>query len=138
MTKLFYNMYLPKNVILRKKKRREQVKFVAPPKEMLLSFLIVQFLTNYDIINRNQYMNLVYSSVWKGHKGSQNWVNRDYWLNLNLKKIFSLAIGISVVTRNISDGTQEYFLFPYNETQLVLWIFHFNENKNMKNVKIDR
>ena len=28
--------------------------FVAPPKEMLLSFSIVQFLTNYDITNRKQ------------------------------------------------------------------------------------
>ena len=35
-------------------KRREQVKFVAPPKEMLLAFLIVQFLTNYDVTNRKQ------------------------------------------------------------------------------------
>ena len=37
-----------------RKERRERVKCVAPPKEMLLSFSIVRFLTNYDITNRKQ------------------------------------------------------------------------------------
>ena len=53
------NRHLPKmltcakrDVILRKE-RRVQVKIVAPPKEML-SFSIVQFLTNYDVTNRKQ------------------------------------------------------------------------------------
>ena len=36
------------------KERRERVKFVASPKEMLLSFSILQFLTNYDVTNRKQ------------------------------------------------------------------------------------
>ena len=35
---------------------------------MLLSFSIVQFLTNYDVTNRKQYMDLKHSSVQKGHK----------------------------------------------------------------------
>ena len=34
--------------------QRERWKFVALPKEMLLSISIVQFLTNYDIIDRKQ------------------------------------------------------------------------------------
>ena len=50
---------------------------VALPKEMLLSFLIVQFLTNYDVTNRKQNVELIYSSVRKWHKESQNKVNQD-------------------------------------------------------------
>ena len=37
---------------------RERVKFVAPPKEMLLSFLCVQCLTNYDVTKRKHYIDL--------------------------------------------------------------------------------
>ena len=37
---------------LNAKRKGEQVKFVAPPKEMHLSFSIVLFLTNHDVINR--------------------------------------------------------------------------------------
>ena len=43
----------PQNVSLRKE-RRVQTKFGAPPKEMLVSFSIVLFLTNYDVTNRKQ------------------------------------------------------------------------------------
>ena len=47
-------MYLPQNCFLCAKRKRGVVKFVAPPKEMLLSFSFVQFLTNYDVTNRKQ------------------------------------------------------------------------------------
>ena len=36
-------------------------KFKAPPKEMLLSFFIGTFLTNYDITNKKQQKALIYS-----------------------------------------------------------------------------
>ena len=66
------------NFFLRKE-RREQIKFVVPPKEMLLSFSIVRFLTNNDVTNRKLKNKLIYSIVQKGHKQRPNQVNRDYF-----------------------------------------------------------
>ena len=48
------------------------MKFVAPPKEMLLSFSIVWFLTNYDVINRKHKIDPIYSIVEKGIKKTRN------------------------------------------------------------------
>ena len=38
-------------------------KTIVPPKEMLLSFSIETFLTNYDVTNRKHWMDLIYSTV---------------------------------------------------------------------------
>ena len=43
------------------KRKREQVKFVGPPKEILLSFSCVQFLTNHDVRKRKQHIGLTIS-----------------------------------------------------------------------------
>ena len=50
-------MYWPQIRLLCTKRKRERVKFVAPPREMLLSFC-VRFLTNYDVRKRKQYIDL--------------------------------------------------------------------------------
>ena len=76
-------LFCAKRDVILRKERRERVKFVAPPKEMQLSFSNVQFLTNYDVTNRKQQMDLTYSVVWKGHKESQNYVNGDYYCMLH-------------------------------------------------------
>ena len=47
-------LFCAKRDVILGKERKERVKFVAPPKEMLLSFSIVWFLTNYDVTNRKQ------------------------------------------------------------------------------------
>ena len=51
------------NYVTVHKEEREQVKFVAPPKEILLSFLCVQFLTNYDVRKRKQNIGLTKTNV---------------------------------------------------------------------------
>ena len=56
--------------------------YVAPPKEMLLLFYVVQFLTNYDVTNRKHYIELIYSIVRKGNKGTANYVKGDYLIRL--------------------------------------------------------
>ena len=44
----------------------------APPKEMLLSLSIVQFLTNYDVTNRKHSFDPIYSIVQKSIKNTRN------------------------------------------------------------------
>ena len=46
----------PQIRLLCAKRKRERVKFVAPPKEMLHLFYCVQFLTKYDVRKRKQYI----------------------------------------------------------------------------------
>ena len=84
MTKLFFKrkrekfgicpkfVIPPPQICLCSKRKGERVKFVAAPKEMLLLFSILWFLSNYDIINRKHSIELVYSIVRKGHKGPAN------------------------------------------------------------------
>ena len=87
-------MYLPQNCFLCAKRKRGVVKFVAPPKEMLLSFSFVQFLTNYDVTNRKQQMELLNSFLQKWHKESQSYYNRDY-LCRHLKYTNRSELGVS-------------------------------------------
>ena len=46
--------------------RKRASEMIVPSKEMLLSFSIGTFLTNYDITIRKQYKGLIYSIVQKG------------------------------------------------------------------------
>ena len=50
-------LFCAKRNFISRKERKEQEKLVALPKEMLLSFWIVQFLTNYEVTNRKQVKN---------------------------------------------------------------------------------
>ena len=51
-------------------------KVIAPPREMLLSFSIGTFLTNYDVTNRKHYLDLIYSivrkrTIWEPNKSME-------------------------------------------------------------------
>ena len=66
MVKDRLKMYWPQIMLLCAKRKRERVKFVAPPKEMLLSFSCVRQLTNYDV-RKKQLIGLTISCVQKQH-----------------------------------------------------------------------
>ena len=55
----FMPLVKPQISLLRAKRKIEQVKFVASPKEMLISFSCVRFLTDYDVRKRKQHIDRV-------------------------------------------------------------------------------
>ena len=85
--------------------QREQVKLWSPPKEMLLSFLCVRFLTNYDVIERKQHIVLTSSCVlnttfWTGDQVIQS----DFTCYGTKALIFPLTI------KKVTFQTQNIFL----------------------------
>ena len=56
-----YTLYWPQIRLMCAKRKRERVKFVAPPKEILHLFSCVRFLTNYDVRKRKQHIGVTIS-----------------------------------------------------------------------------
>ena len=72
--KMFF--YPPQKMVCGKRASKMTVR----PKEMLLSFSIGTFLTNYDVTIRKQEKALIYSSGVKTTFWEQKQVNGDYYL----------------------------------------------------------
>ena len=98
-------MYWPQIRLPCAKRKRKWVKFVTPPKEMLLLFSCVRFLTNYDLRKRKQHIVLTISFVlkqkfWAGIKSHEttidpiNVISRFsqslavYWFGFSSNKAF--------------------------------------------------
>ena len=75
-------------------------KVIVRPKEMLLSLSIGTFLANYDVTNRNHYIDLIYSIV-------QKWTiwerNKSMETSISLNQVFFFWSKFSLSTLNNND-----------------------------------